>query len=355
MAAQSPLSYRRQLCLRVRSADPRFELQYPIYDAPRDRPTGQPSPTAFTFPSFPGSLERPSSTPRRRYGSLASATASASADGALSLGLGGERRQSAPEARRASPAELQRLGAVAERASHVPSDDEREWFEMQRVGAGQESAPNRANSASEHGSSQAGQMSPAPDALFHHGWALSATSVPPVLSHVGPSNTTSSAPPRPLLPQFTAPVVAVSSPSPPLPASAQLDSNSVPTPPRARLISAPSPPSSTPFPNSSAPFSNATQSTQPPTSVDLTAAATPAQAGQRPRSTLGPRPPRDPAPGSRLGDGLAALVVDDDTLTRRLMSRMLTRLGADVSVAENGQSALDAIGENNFDVVFLDK
>jgi osomolarity two-component system, sensor histidine kinase SLN1 len=37
------------------------------------------------------------------------------------------------------------------------------------------------------------------------------------------------------------------------------------------------------------------------------------------------------------------LVVDDDQLTRKLMRRMLTRLGCSVSTAENGQIALELI------------
>ncbi|KAI0773246.1 hypothetical protein BD413DRAFT_473180 [Trametes elegans] len=40
---------------------------------------------------------------------------------------------------------------------------------------------------------------------------------------------------------------------------------------------------------------------------------------------------------------LNVLVVDDDLLTRRLMSRMLTRLGCRVTTAENGEVALDLI------------
>lgn len=41
--------------------------------------------------------------------------------------------------------------------------------------------------------------------------------------------------------------------------------------------------------------------------------------------------------------GLRVLVVDDDPLTRKLMSRMLTRLGCKVYTAENGGIALDMI------------
>ncbi|EKM50704.1 uncharacterized protein PHACADRAFT_188239 [Phanerochaete carnosa HHB-10118-sp] len=41
--------------------------------------------------------------------------------------------------------------------------------------------------------------------------------------------------------------------------------------------------------------------------------------------------------------GMRVLVVDDDPLTRKLMSRMLTRLGCKVTTAENGEIALDLI------------
>ena len=40
---------------------------------------------------------------------------------------------------------------------------------------------------------------------------------------------------------------------------------------------------------------------------------------------------------------LNVLVVDDDPLTRKLMSRMLTRLGCKVTTAENGEIALELI------------
>lgn len=41
--------------------------------------------------------------------------------------------------------------------------------------------------------------------------------------------------------------------------------------------------------------------------------------------------------------GMCVLVVDDDSLTRTLMKRILTRLGCHVSVAENGEVALEMI------------
>ncbi|KAG8751906.1 hypothetical protein FRC12_012212 [Ceratobasidium sp. 428] len=63
----------------------------------------------------------------------------------------------------------------------------------------------------------------------------------------------------------------------------------------------------------------------------------------------GPFPVSVSAPGNGSpvkSDSLAALkvlVVDDDSLTRRLMTRMLTRLGCTVDNAENGQIALDML------------
>ncbi|ORY21896.1 hypothetical protein BCR39DRAFT_488115 [Naematelia encephala] len=59
---------------------------------------------------------------------------------------------------------------------------------------------------------------------------------------------------------------------------------------------------------------------------------------------------------------LNALVVDDDRLTRMLMSRMLTRLGHQVTTAENGKVALGMIRDSflgqpdapQFEIVFLD-
>ena len=45
---------------------------------------------------------------------------------------------------------------------------------------------------------------------------------------------------------------------------------------------------------------------------------------------------------------LSVLVVDDDALTRKLMSRMLTRIGCTVEMAENGKAALDmTVGAKN--------
>lgn len=78
-------------------------------------------------------------------------------------------------------------------------------------------------------------------------------------------------------------------------------------------------------------------------------AASSASASQVPLTT--PKPQTAPAgkaaaPSNKLGiEGppLKVLVVDDDMLTRRLMSRMMLRLGCEVETAENGKIALDLI------------
>jgi signal transduction histidine kinase len=63
----------------------------------------------------------------------------------------------------------------------------------------------------------------------------------------------------------------------------------------------------------------------------------------------------DPTPP----ESLSVLVVDDDALTRKLMARMLRRLGHSVREAENGQVALNLIVAaaqvEPIDIVFLDK
>lgn len=86
----------------------------------------------------------------------------------------------------------------------------------------------------------------------------------------------------------------------------------------------------------------------PPLSAPMT--ALPESAVAAPQATSVPDPERH----------LEALVVDDDALTRKLMSRMMTRLGCIVSDAENGALALEILlGKGDkpprfFDIVTLD-
>jgi osomolarity two-component system, sensor histidine kinase SLN1 len=78
-----------------------------------------------------------------------------------------------------------------------------------------------------------------------------------------------------------------------------------------------------------------------------------AQVQPQPQPSFGgsDRPPTTVPPG------LPVLVVDDDALTRTLMSRMLSRLGCKVWTAENGEVALEMVSSGScgrFAVVFLD-
>jgi osomolarity two-component system, sensor histidine kinase SLN1 len=49
------------------------------------------------------------------------------------------------------------------------------------------------------------------------------------------------------------------------------------------------------------------------------------------------------SPAVNVVQGLNVLVVDDDPLTRTLMTRILTRIGCKVTTAENGEAAIDLI------------
>ncbi|BGP39590.1 hypothetical protein JCM10450v2_003558 [Rhodotorula kratochvilovae] len=117
--------------------------------------------------------------------------------------------------------------------------------------------------------------------------------------------------------------------------------------------------SPTPPPVFSHPFAVSGQPLRPENRSNVSSASAPAQvtlsAAQASPPVVSPAPqpaptaPRAlaPAPGSgklQFLDGpLKVLVVDDDTLTRRLMSRMMQRLGCEVETAENGKIALDMI------------
>ncbi|KAI5118222.1 hypothetical protein M0805_000718 [Coniferiporia weirii] len=70
-----------------------------------------------------------------------------------------------------------------------------------------------------------------------------------------------------------------------------------------------------------------------PVPVDAPRSASTSAAASVPKPTSVPRP----------YEGLRILVVDDDQITRSLMSRMLTRLGCSVMLAENGKVALEKI------------
>ena len=100
-----------------------------------------------------------------------------------------------------------------------------------------------------------------------------------------------------------------------------------------------------------------------PMSLALSALASPVLANPPDIAVpmLQPQPPRSfdgsEEPPTIVSTGLRVLVVDDDTLTRTLMTGMLARLGCKVSTAENCEVALEMVlGDcsGRFAVVFLD-
>jgi CheY-like chemotaxis protein len=52
--------------------------------------------------------------------------------------------------------------------------------------------------------------------------------------------------------------------------------------------------------------------------------------------------------------GVRALVAEDNPINQRVVSGLLTRLGCEVHLAENGARALEALEGKTFDVVFMD-
>jgi len=58
--------------------------------------------------------------------------------------------------------------------------------------------------------------------------------------------------------------------------------------------------------------------------------------------------------GGGAGAGAAVLVVDDDAVSRRILTHMLEQEGHRTVVAENGRQALDRLAQECFDLVLLD-
>lgn len=76
-----------------------------------------------------------------------------------------------------------------------------------------------------------------------------------------------------------------------------------------------------------------------------------------PSSVPAPSPSPAPSRMSERPDSMKVLVVDDDPMTRTLMTRMLTKLNCTVDTAEDGQQCLDAMlspGAPKYDLVSLD-
>ena len=64
----------------------------------------------------------------------------------------------------------------------------------------------------------------------------------------------------------------------------------------------------------------------------------------------------DPVPDARPApaEGLAVLVAEDDPINRKVVTRMLDRLGIVPTVVVNGQEAVDAVRSASYDVVLMD-
>jgi CheY-like chemotaxis protein len=56
----------------------------------------------------------------------------------------------------------------------------------------------------------------------------------------------------------------------------------------------------------------------------------------------------------RRGVGRRVLLVDDIAVTRQISAAMLTRMGAEVTTAENGQEALEVLRATEFALVLMD-
>lgn len=54
------------------------------------------------------------------------------------------------------------------------------------------------------------------------------------------------------------------------------------------------------------------------------------------------------------GESLSILIAEDNAVNQRLTVRLLEKRGHRVTVASNGQEALDALSRNSFDLVFMD-
>lgn len=71
-------------------------------------------------------------------------------------------------------------------------------------------------------------------------------------------------------------------------------------------------------------------------------------------SALAPRFPAATPPRPAAAEALRVLVVDDDPIYRETARMFLTMLGRNVSLAENGQTGLQALAEKPFDILIVD-
>lgn len=100
----------------------------------------------------------------------------------------------------------------------------------------------------------------------------------------------------------------------------------------------------------------------PPNAAALAATApaprsrqTPPAEAKRPQLAGAPNPENTGEMRKRYtGLGLKALVVDDSLPVRKQVAMALQRSGIDAEFAENGESALELVAENDYDIIFLD-
>lgn len=128
-----------------------------------------------------------------------------------------------------------------------------------------------------------------------------------------------------------------------------------PVSPVSSTLEVPGTPSRTPSTSKMRKASPNSETSQWPSPVLTNSNDAPISHSQTPQPQLSPNKPEGGL--TTVQPGLRVLVVDDDALTRTMMTRLLTRLGCTVSTAENGEIALEMVlsgYSERFAVVFLD-
>ncbi len=94
--------------------------------------------------------------------------------------------------------------------------------------------------------------------------------------------------------------------------------------------------------------------TKPIKAAQLQAALIQAHVGKAPQQskTTPPSSKLDPSLGRRIP--LRVLLTDDNVINQKVASRLLQQLGYKVDIANNGQEALQALGRQPYDIIFMD-
>jgi signal transduction histidine kinase/CheY-like chemotaxis protein len=90
------------------------------------------------------------------------------------------------------------------------------------------------------------------------------------------------------------------------------------------------------------------------TTMMAAANAATAAATASPVGTTAPAGRSEPAAAAAPARPLRVVVADDNAVNRKFLGMLLTRLGHEVTQAENGQEAVDRIRRDDFDVVLMD-